>query len=187
MQKADVEQPGDRRRIGERDILGHFALRETLAVNGGADVLDDHGVRPVRAQDRDIVGEFEASGERIGGVVIAEDHDDAHAMLAEAPHLAREEKPGVIALPLAVEDVAGDDDEAAFLRDGERDEIVEGLARGVVDASRKILGFPREPKQRAVEMKIGGVDETKAQSGSFQGRSASPKLWPGRAIYWSDL
>ena len=85
-------------------------------------------------------------------------------MLAQAPHPVGEEKPGVVAFPLAVEDVAGDDDESALLRDGERDQIVEGLARGVVDAGGELRRLPRKPLQGTVEMEIGGVNEAEAQS-----------------------
>jgi len=61
---------------------------------------------------------------------------------------------------LPIENIPGDHNQPAVLFDGERDQIIEGPARGIIEACRALLGLPGQTDEGAVQMQVGGVDET---------------------------
>jgi hypothetical protein len=81
------------------------------------------------------------------GVVVAADHDDLGADVAQAGELADEEEAGVEVTPLAVEDVAGEDEEGGLLLETGVDEADEGAAGG---QAQVVHGAPsRRPRPRS--------------------------------------
>ena len=104
-----------------------------------------------------VAGKFELAGEPIGRVVIAQDYKGVDARLAQAPHPVHEIKGYLKVAHVAVEDVAGEHHEAAFLLDCKRNQVVERLARRRLYALSEFRRLARKPDQRAVQVQIGGM------------------------------
>jgi hypothetical protein len=121
MQHADVEQAVDRERVVPGDVVGEFGLREATPMDGDADIGEPHGFGPFGRENFDIGPEIQLANKGVLGVVVAEHHEYGDAGIGQAADARHEEQPGAHVAEIAVEDVAGEDDEATALGDGELD------------------------------------------------------------------
>ncbi len=114
--------------------------------------------------------------------MIAADHGDANAGLAEVGEAAHEEEPGRKIRQVAIEDIPGDEDEIDRLADRDIDHAAKGgSGRGARRRPRRTVAGP-QPGHRAVEVKVRSMDE--AHGGARQSDQASlapPFVAPNRA------
>ena len=92
--------------------------------------------------------------------MVAVEQVDRDAGLVEPSHLAHEEAPGVEVAPGPVVEVAGDDDEVDREFDGLIDQAREGVPCGIAQKLDRRVLVGGKAAQRAVEMDVGGVDES---------------------------
>ena len=106
-------------------------------------------------------------------VVVAAGEDDADAFGGEPRDLAREPDPGLVVAPVAVEEVAGEEEHGGFLGEAELDEVPERLPRGAAeDLRRALVAAELEPVERRVEVHVRRVDDLQG------GHQASPPVLP---------
>ena len=92
--------------------------------------------------------------------MVALEEVDGNAELLQSTHGASEIKPCAHIPPVAVEQIARDDEEIDQFVAGELDQIVEcGPCRMAHLLGRKPL-VASKPRQRAVEVDVGGMEET---------------------------
>ena len=104
-----------------------------------------------------------------------------------SPSCAREEQAGRDVLPVAVEDVAGDDEEFRAAFDGLPDERLDRRAIGPGERARDRGVLGAEAGERTVDVQIGGVEEMESHAAGIRGcggdvlrRRARPGNWaPG--------
>lgn len=101
-------------------------MREAPAVQPHVERVEPEGLRRARAEAVDIVGPGQIFGHHRTGVMIALQQIDRDAGLLQPAHRAREIQARPHVAPVAVEQVAGDDDEVHRLFAGTMDQIVEG-------------------------------------------------------------
>src|SRR5690606_20706231 len=157
VQQADVEVPRNGRRIAEREVLRDLSPREALPVYG--ELLEAVRLRAVDAELDDSLGQPELAGHLVRRVVVARDDEDARAGLAQPGELRGEEEAGRVVAPVAVVDVARQQEGAdVFLEAGvdERLEGAAGRAPELVDGGTLVA---LEAAQGAVEVQVGRVDE----------------------------
>ena len=159
VQQADVEQARDRWRIGPGQVILFGLVGEALAVDGDPDRIEAAGVGLGMAEDGDVFGQAQRAGNAVGGVMVAADGEDRDGRLGQPAHLGGEEQAGAEVRPVAVVNVARDQQEIDFFLDGEIDEAAEGAARGATDQLGGGRWIGLQPSQRAVEVKVGGVQE----------------------------
>jgi len=117
------------------------------------------GVSVVRPE-RDHVGwQRKPLGHLVFGVVVAIDDECRNAGGGQPTHLACEEHAGVVVLPVAVVQIAGDDHEIDLLIDGRSHQVRERFASSGAQQLGRRVGIGRQPGERTVEMDVGGVDE----------------------------
>ena len=97
--------------------------------------------------------------------MIAIEQEDGDIGLRQPAHLLHEEKAGLIVAPVAVIEVAGDDNEVDLVLDRLADEIIEGGAGRGANAFGRGALLPGKSLQGAVEMDIAGMDEAKRPQG----------------------
>ncbi len=110
-------------------------------------------------EDVNVVGQRELLRDHAGGIMITEHDIDGDRRFAEANHLFAKDETRVVALPIAVVEIAGDQDEVDRSLDGEIDHVLEGLARGVAHffgGRARIVG---QPGHRAVEVNVCCMEE----------------------------
>jgi len=159
VQHADVEPACYRVRVTDRQILDSRGILEAAAMQCHAQGIDAvrHGF--ARVEHMHIGREHQPSGHLAFGVVVAVEQVDRNTGLVQAPHLAHEKVPGVEIFPVAVVQVARDDNEVDFEFDGFVDQVGEGIARGGAQRVDRRVLVRRQAAQRAVEVDISGVDE----------------------------
>ena len=121
-----------------------------------------------RGKDRHVFRQRQLAADLAFGVVVAVDHINGNVALAQPRHLLDEEQPGIEVAPVAVIDIAGDNDEIDRFGLRQIDHPLQGPARRPAQQidRRAIIG--RKADQRAVEMDIGGVDEFHGCLGPIQ-------------------
>ncbi len=136
-------------------------------------------------------GRHKPAGDHAGGVVVAADAEHADAGAGEARGFLREELAGAPVLPLAVEQVAGDQHERHLFAQREIDQVGVGGARGGADAVGGRVGVRLQPTQRAVDVQVGGVDESeaghRARRVATGAHRRQPAHSPGTAVAWSGF
>ena len=105
----------------------------------------------------------DAEREHLRRVVVAADGDDLDALPQQAAELLDQELAGAPVLPVAVVEVAGEEDELDLPLEGEVDHVDDGVAGGAADALDRGLGV--QALQGAVEVQVGGVEEAEVRHG----------------------
>ena len=177
MEQADVEAAAVDGRVVAGEVVLHLVGGEPLAVDRRRGFVVMAGLGPVDVHLLDVVGQAEVAGHLVPGVVIAADEVDPDAGVAEVGHPPGEPEARVVVLPVAVVDVAGDEDEGDLLRDRQADQVLErptGRPADLLDGAPLI---PVEPPQGAVEVDVGGVEELEHRIGARprRGRSTSDR------------
>lgn len=141
MQDADIEATGNRRRVREDQIVRNVALPKTLAVKRDIEMWQPEGLGFARRKHADVGRQSQPACDLIFRVVIAIKEEDGDIGVRQPTHLLHKEKAGLIVAPIAVIEVAGDNDEIDLLLDRLADEIVEGHTRCCADpfGSRALL------------------------------------------------
>jgi hypothetical protein len=106
---------------------------------------------------------FQPGSKPVLSIVISKNQIDFDPGILQTAHTVHKIKTCAVVAPLAIEEVTGDDDERAFLIYRERNEVIEGTARGVIDATGEILGLSRKTYQWTVNMQIGGMEKAEAR------------------------
>lgn len=167
MEHADVEHAGSGRGVADGEVVGRGLVSEAPAVEGDAERLDSEGLRRTTAEPVDVAGPGQALGDDGRGVVVPLQNIDRDPRLLEPTHLACQVEAGPHVPPVAVEQVAGDDDEVDRSPAREVYHVVErapGRRTDVVD--RKPL-VARQTRQRTVEVNVGYVQKAKVGHPSF--------------------
>ncbi len=104
--------------------------------------------------------------------------------VAQPAQTADEVLTGLVRPPVPVIDVAGDDEQAGLLIDAQLHQVVVGPPRrrpqfggqaGVAEAT--------EPLERAVEVDVGGMDDSRHQFGALLVSSTTVAVSAGRVVY----
>ena len=103
----------------------------------------------------------EAARDLTSGVVIAIEQIDRNSGLMEAAHLADEKQTRPVVAPVAVIEVAGDDQEGDLLLDGKSHQPIQSFTGGGAYGLRRRSLMLGEPLQRAVQMNVRRVKEAK--------------------------
>ena len=112
VEQADVDVADLGRRIGGGQVLRDGGLGEALPVDGHAQVLELHSLGTFVGQDADIFRQSQRSCHLVGGVVVAGDDEDGDLLVPQPAELPRDQKkPGVVIAPIAVVEVARDQNE----------------------------------------------------------------------------
>jgi hypothetical protein len=128
-------------------------------VHRHAERIEHDGFGALVGKQVHVIGPGEPAGHFAGGVVIAAHHQHARADVAQAVELADEEQAGVEVLPLAVEDVAGEQQEGGALVDAQLHQVGQrapGRPAHPLDGRAVVR---RQPLEGTVDVKVGGVDE----------------------------
>ena len=118
-----------------------------------------HGLGTFVGQEADILGQSQGSRHLVGGVMIAGDDEDRDLQVAQPAELAHQIKPGVVIAPIAVVEVARDQDKIDGFLDGKVDQSREGASRRSANPLDGRILIPLEPLERAIEVNIRRVDE----------------------------
>ena len=171
VQQAHVEDAGNALRIGGGQVLGDVAGHEPLAVHDQVQPLAVLGVRRGLAE-LDDAGQLQLPGDLAGGVVVARDEVDLDPGREQRRHLRPEEQPRVVVGPVAVEDVAGQQDRVDPLLLRQRDHVRQCAPGGRPDRFDRCTRVGGQAAQRTVHVKVRGVQQAHsvylARSGSWE-------------------
>jgi hypothetical protein len=159
VQQADIEKAGSSSRVIARKIVRHFARGKSLAVDGHPEILQVDGFRLLVREHPHVGRQPEAFRDLAGGVVIARHDENRNVRLRQPGDLPREKEAGVVILPVAVVDIAGDHHERHLLRDGQVDDAFQRATRGRTEPLHRRTLVSLQPVQRAIEMDVGDVQE----------------------------
>ena len=159
VQHADVEQLRVPLRIATREILGDRTSGESLAVNGDAELFDNHALCTARRKGCDILRQAQAPGDLAGGIVVAGGNQNRNGGSVQPLHLPDEIESGVVVAPVAVKKVAGKQHEIDLLGERQLDKILEGPSRGAADLLDGRALVTLQAAQWTVEVAVGGMDE----------------------------
>ncbi len=164
VKEAHVEEPRARVRISRGDVLRDLLRREALAVHREPELLVDHGHRLAGRELGDVVRQAELARDAALRVVVASHEKDAEPRLAELGHLSDEEEPRRVVAPIAVVEVAREHHRIRALLDRERDEVLHRPSSRPADPVGRRPLVAVEPRERAVDVQIRGVDELHVRS-----------------------
>ena len=136
-------------------------------MDGDPDFVQGEGVRAARAEDPDVRRQLERLRDLTLGVMISVQQEYGDLRGLEPSHLGDEEESGAVVLPVAVVEVARDHYEVHLLRNRETDQVLEGVAGRGTDPPRDVSLLPVKAAERAVQVDVGGVQETEARHVSY--------------------
>ncbi len=113
VEQPDVQRAGDRPRIARHQILAHVCGRIALSMDAQPELFEGERLRPADAQLLHVLRERETLADSTGRVVVATDPHHRRPRLPEPRQLRHEEQPGRVVLPVAVEQVASEQQELA--------------------------------------------------------------------------
>jgi hypothetical protein len=157
VQQPDIDLARHRRRVGERQVVGDRLVREALPMDHHRQPRHLEAMRPVRIEQGGTLGPGQLPGEHALCVMVAADGIDRNPRPREPPELPHQEVPGGIILPIAIEQIPGEQHERHLFPQREVHEVDHGLPRGAADALGGGTGF--EAAQGRVEVEVGGVEE----------------------------
>ncbi|MNU29789.1 hypothetical protein D3C71_182680 [compost metagenome] len=159
VQHADIEPSGLGPWIGERKIFIRRAFGEALSVQRDLQMLQPEGAGLAGRELANILRQRDGSGNHAFGVVIALEQKDRDAGTLQPRHLAVEEQADLVVLPVAVINVAGDDEEIDLALDRLIDKCRKGLSACLDKKLGEIGILESQPLERAAEMQVCGMDE----------------------------
>ncbi|EKD34352.1 MAG: hypothetical protein ACD_75C02376G0001, partial [uncultured bacterium] len=107
VEQSDIDTAGHSRRVACGKILGHRSGRITLAMDNHSQIVKPDRLGLLGCKKRHILRQGQVSGDLAGGIVVAGDDEDPDPGPQQASHPGSEEKTGVIVLPVAVIEIAG--------------------------------------------------------------------------------
>ena len=160
MEYADVEHAWHWWRIRRHQILDNLALCITVAVQRDGVIREGEGLGFARGEDSDIVRQSKTSRDPIRRVVIPQEQIDGDRIGRKATHLANEEEPGLKVAPIAVVEIARDDEKIHRLLDGPTDQGVECLPRRSPDSLGEASFLTGETEERTVQVNVRRVEKS---------------------------
>ena len=160
VQHADVEPAGHGFGVVHGQVLGGGGLLEAASVQCHLQFRDGEGGGLVGWKAVHIGRQYQLARHLALGIVVAQQQVDGDARGIQASHLPGKVDAGVEVLPVAVVQVAGNDHEVHLLRDGLGDQVVEGITCCCAEQLRRGILVGGQSRQRAVEVDVGGVDES---------------------------
>ena len=161
VQDADVEPASQGFWVVDSVVLNHLTVRKTASVQRDAQILDAVGFRPPGRKLENVVRPGQGFGEEAFSIMIAPQQERWNAAIREARQLPVQEEGDRGVLPFAVKNVAGDHDERNAFLQRLRDKVFECASTRLGKARGNIFVLQRKAEERAAEMKISGVQETK--------------------------
>jgi hypothetical protein len=135
----------------------------------------------------DVGRECQPSGDTALGIMVASEQHNRNTRSLKLPDAVHKKQAGVVIRPIAVIEVAGEDDEIDSLGQRELDQAGERLARGPAQRLRWRALVIFQSAKRAVQMDVGGVQESKHnRSLTFEGfgdRLVDPSRTPGGIVF----
>ena len=159
VQQADIQHSAYCRRVGRRKVFQHGCRGKALAMDRHAPLFQEKGLRPLVVEHVDILRKRQCPRHLVGRVVISGDGDHGDAGLAEADHLRHEIQARPMVFPVAVVEVAGNQDEGHRLVDGQLHEVFQGPAAGLADLVDRGAFVALQAPQGAIQVDVGGVKE----------------------------
>ena len=159
MQQADGEPLRVSLRIAGGEVVADRAGRKALADDGDADLVEHLLFGVISRELMDIVRQAQVAGDAAGGVVIAGDQEYRDTGTLQAVHALYKVQPGVVILPIAVIEVAGEQHEVHGFVDGQVDEIIKRAPGRAADLGDRRAFVALQAQQGAVEVDVGGVEE----------------------------
>jgi len=129
-------------------------------VDGDRQLGDLKGLSRAAGKDCDVRGQNQLARNHALRIVVTLHHEDADTRSVQSHHLLAEEKASVEILPVAVVDIAGEEDEGDFLLEGFVDQPLEGTAGCGAEARDRRAFIAVKAAQRAVDVEVGGVEES---------------------------
>ena len=139
--------------------MGHGTRGEALTGDGDAEILEDGGVRLFGVELVREAGQRELLFDGALGVMVAAQEDDAAARLAEPGDLGHEKEARVEIPPVAVEEIASEQEELRAAVEAQLDQAGKRRARGLGDGLVGRAVVTGQAAERAVEMQVGGVND----------------------------
>ena len=113
--------------VGGNEIVANIALAEAETVQRNA-MLGNMRIALAGGKDLYAVGKTEAFCNLAFGIVVSMQHERRDTCLRQSAHLAREKEAGLVVAPVAVIEIAGDNNERDLLCDRLAHEVIKGLA-----------------------------------------------------------
>ena len=158
-----IESARYRRRITESKVLVRVPSGKAATVDRNAHVLKGPRSDVLPVEHVHVARIAELIGEPVARVVVAQNDEHVDPRVAEALHPLHEIEPGRIVPLVAVENVARQDDESAFLFDRRSHQIVERLAGRQLDLLGEISRLARQPDQRTIQVQVRSMKELESR------------------------
>lgn len=170
VKQTDIHKPRLGGRVAGSEVVSDGAGGEALAVDGDADVLEGHGLRPRGRQQPDALRPAQRLCDHAGGVVVAPDHYNRDVGLAQAPKLADHIQAGVVIGPVSVDDVTGDQQQVGVLVQAQIDKRAQRRPGRSAHRLDRRPWVRRQSPHRAIEVNIGSVNESHADRQASRAR-----------------
>ena len=109
----------------------------------------------------DVARQGETACDLTCGVVVAMEQIDGNSRPGQAAHLPDEEEAGPVVAPIAVIEVAGDDQEGDLLLDGKSHQPIQSGPGGGANGLCRGAFMSGQPGQGAVQVNVRGVKKAK--------------------------
>ena len=116
-------------------------------------------MRRLGRKDKDILRQHKPLGDPAFGIVVAVKEVDGDLRPRQPAHLLGEEQAGRVIAPVAIVEIAGDDNEIDRVFKRVVDEVGQRLAGAAFQPVDRRLSRIGEAGERGVEVDVGGVDE----------------------------
>gem|GEM_PF-3780836 len=160
MQQADVEAARNRIRKAQRQVFRHRAVGKAVTVYRDAQRRQVRGLGGTAGEHLHVIGPWNLPADDALGVVVALNDEHRNAGPAEPRHLLANKQAGVKVLPVAVVEIAGDQQKIDPLVDGQIHQALERAPGRATQPFQRRAVVAAQPPQRAVDVKVGGVDKT---------------------------
>jgi len=165
VQDPEVEPARHGGRVGQREVLLDGPALEAAAVDRDAERVEAQGAGAGSREDVHGGRQRDRARDDALGVVVTAHEDRRDAGAVEARHLPGEEQADRGVGPVAVVDVARHHHEGDRPLDRLAHQILEGLPTRRGEATGQIRVARGEPRQRAAEVQVGGMDEAERRHG----------------------
>jgi hypothetical protein len=169
MQDADIEPAGHRGWIGRGQIFQGRRLAITATMEGHLEVVEPEAAGLATLEGVDIVRQGQLAGHLALGIVIAMEQINGNASPVQPPHFPTEVMTGIGVSPVAIVEIAGDDHEIHGLLQGQIHQPTEGIPGDGAQPVRGSVRISGQPREGAVQVDIGGVDEFHEGPGGITG------------------
>jgi hypothetical protein len=142
VKNSDIEEPGRRRRITQREILVGVPTGEAAAMHRDADILERLRLRVILWKHIHVVRVDELLGKGVSGVVISEHDERVDPRPGKSLHAADEVDTSWVVPLRTIKKVSSEHDESASLLDRQADQIIERLPRRLLNPLCELRRLP---------------------------------------------